>query len=521
MRQGSTAADPPTDPAGPQADPTDPPMPHACREATGLIRRLSALHETGQRGGARRPISESWRRSWDAGIDVEVASAPLVYDRDVIADARAAHPLDPHLPMLRDLLRQVADEAEHIMVITDAEGHALWSDGPAPVRRKAERIGLTEGFCWSEGSVGTNGIGTALATGRPQYVYAAEHVARILHRWSCVGAPITDPDSGAVIGCIDVSATVEVLHPATLALVSAAARLTEAHLEMEMRRRDEVLRERGMRHLKALRGERGVLVTPTGRVLAGDPADWHGVRLAAPTAGEHVTLPDGRSAVAEPAGELFLVRSPAPPGSVVSTADAGAADGPGADGERPLLTLSLLGTDRPYARVDGRRVPLSLRHAEIVALLALHPDGLTGDRLSLELYGEDGSPVTIRAEIHRLRAQLGDLVRAKPYRLECEVDADFLAVRRLLEENDVTGAARLWRGGLLPRSDAPALRIERDELSARMRRQVLDRGGNEVLWTYAQTEPGRDDYEVLERLANVLPPGDPRLGTVASRLHEF
>ncbi|MCQ0014089.1 hypothetical protein [Actinomadura madurae] len=40
----------------------------------------------------RQPIAESWRRSRDAGIDAGVAAAPLVFDRDVLADARAAHP---------------------------------------------------------------------------------------------------------------------------------------------------------------------------------------------------------------------------------------------------------------------------------------------------------------------------------------------------------------------------------------------------------------------------------------------
>ncbi|GAA2611023.1 GAF domain-containing protein [Actinomadura fulvescens] len=488
------------------------PNPHACRDASELIRRLSAAQEAADPAAARPPISESWRRSWHAGIDTAVSSAPLVYDRDTIADARVSHPLGRHLPMLRGLLRRVADETAHLMVITDGQGHALWTDGPRQVRYAAEQVGLNEGFCWSEGSVGTNGIGTALATGRPEYVYSAEHVARVLHRWSCAGAPVTDPDSGAVIGCIDVSATVDALHPATLSLVDAAAQLAEAHLEMEMRRRDETLRERGMRHLRALRGERGMLVTPTGRLLAGEPAEWRGLRLPAPAPGAHLLLPDGRQSIAEPVGELFLVRLPGPSG----VPSGGSGSRPGA--VRPLLTLSLLGTERPHARLDGRRLPLSLRHAEIVALLALHPRGLNADRLSLELYGDAGNPVTIRAEIHRLRAQLGELVQAKPYRLACEVDADFLAVRRLLDEGDVASAVRLYRGELLPRSDAPAIRIERDELAVRLRRQVLDHGGTESLWSYAQTEPGRDDIEVLQRLDSVLPPGDPRRVTVETRL---
>jgi hypothetical protein len=456
---------------------------------------------------AVRPlISESWRRSRDAGVDAAVAAAPLAFDRDSLADARIAHPLRPHLPMLEALLRRVADETEHLMVITDGAGHVLWTQGPPAARRAADAIGLTEGFRWSEDAVGTNGIGTALATGRPEYVYAAEHVAHVLHRWSCAGAPIIDPDSARVVGCIDVSATVRALHPATVALVAAAARLAEARLENEMLARDERLRERLLPHLRGLGGA-GLLVTATGRILAAGTAGLRGRRVAVPEAGGTLTLPDGRVAVAEPLGEAFLLRAT---GRASSPPRAGEADG-------PPLTLALLGDGPPHALLDGRRHDLTLRHAEILALLALHPRGLSGDRLALYLYGDDGSPATVRPEIHRLRQQFGDIVRARPYRLGCAVEADFLTVRRLLDEGDVAGAVRLYGGELLPRSDAPAIRAERDELAVRVRRQALDRGGADALWAYAQTEPGRTDLEALERLRTVLPAGDPRRATVTSR----
>lgn len=463
----------------------------------------------------RQPIVESWRRSQNAGVDAGVMAAPLVFDRDVLADARAAHPLERHLPMLEALLRRVADETEHLMVITDETGNALWTQGPPSVRRAADAIGLTEGFRWSEDAVGTNGIGTALATGRPEYVYAAEHVAHVLHRWSCAGAPVTDPDTGRIVGCIDVSATVNALHPATVALVAAAARLAESRLENEMLARDERLRERLLPHLRGLRGA-GALVTSTGRILAA--ADGlRGLRVPVPEPGGTVVLPDGRTAVAEPLGEAFLLRLP----SVVGRVDRGTPSGRDA-AVRPaageaLLTLSVLGGGQPHAHLDGRRFDLTLRHAEILTLLALHPRGLSGDRLALYLYGDDGSPATVRPEIHRIRQQFGGIVRARPYRLGCAVEADVLTVRRLLDAGDVAGAVRLYGGELLPMSDAPGVRAERDELAVRVRRQAVDRGGADALWTYVQTEPGRADLEALERLRAVLPAGDPRRAAVTSR----
>lgn len=489
------------------------PLPHSCSDPPGLARRLGAVHESLLEGivhgpgalteaGAREVICASWRRSLAAGVNPEVAAAPLVYDQDRIGDARARHPLDPHLPMLRSTLRGAADATSHLMVITDEGGHVLWSEGTPQVLRKADVVGLREGFCWSEGSVGTNGIGTALSMGGSAYVYSAEHLARALHDWSCAASTITDPDSGRIIGCIDISATIRELHPATVALVSAAARLAEARLALEMHTRDDRLRGRFRRHLASLRGQPGALVTPTGRILATEPEGWWTHRIALPEGGGPLLLPDGRTAVAESLGDVFLLR---------------ALDLVAPELRRPLLSLRLLG-DQPEARLDGRILPLSQRHAEILALLALNPRGLNADQCSYHLYGDEGNPVTLRAEIHRLRAQLGTLVLAKPYRLNCDVDADFLTVRRLLADGRGTAAARLYCGPLLPRSESPTLRIVRDELAAQLRRQLLDWGAPDALWAYAETEDGQDDLEVLTRLVAVLPTDDAR--RVSARLRQ-
>jgi hypothetical protein len=437
-------------------------------------------------------VADSWRRSIAAGVDPGTRCAPQAFDADTVADVREAHPLDRHLPMLRETLRGMADASAHLMVITDAEGQVLWSEGPRGVRRRADGIGLVEGFRWTEEAIGTNGIGTALSIGAPVYIQATEHLVRALHPWCCVAAPIADPDTGEVIGCIDVSGTESTMHPAIIALVATAARLTEAQLTLEMNRRDEHLRARYLRHL---RGDTRALVTATGRILAADPDGWRGGRVAVPGAGGRVALPDGRTAVAEMLDQAFLLRI---------------------GDDRPSLALRLLGDEQPCAFLDGRRIPLSLRHAELLALLAVHPRGLTCEQSSFHLYGDAGNPATVRAEIHRLRGRLGDVVRAKPYRLDCDVEADFLAVRRLLGVGDVAKAVRLYEGPLLPRSESPAIQSERDDLDAQLRRQLLHRGGVDDLWAYAQT--GEDDLEILGRLSSVLPPGDPR--RVAAQLRE-
>ncbi|MFF0573148.1 GAF domain-containing protein [Streptosporangium saharense] len=467
--------------------------------------RLRRLHES-VLSGARPPdgalrglISDSWRRSMDAGVDPEASAAPPAFEREDLAEVRSHHPMGALLPLVSGTLLDAASASAHILMVTDEEGRVLWRDGDRQVMGMADEVGLADGFHWGERAIGTNGMGTALATRSPVHVFSAEHLVRALHPWSCSAAPIVDPDSGEVIGCVDISGTMHALHPTTVALVETTAKLAESHLALRMRERDDLFRTRNDEHLTALRGEPGALVTATGRVVASDRTRPWGERVRLPASGDRVVLPDGETALLSPVRDGFLLR-------VLGGADA------------PVLSLSFLGSRHPTADLDGAHVPLSPRHAEILTVLALNPRGVTAEQLSFHLYGDAGNPVTARAEIHRLRLQLGPVVAARPYRLTCVVRADFLALRRLLAGEDAAAVARAYGGPLLPRSDAPAVRDEREELECRVRAHLLTRGSPDDLWAYANTEGARGDVHVLERLVAMLPPGDHRAVTAAIRL---
>lgn len=447
-------------------------------------------------------IFASWRRSLDAGVDLGARSAPLAFEGWDLREIRSAHPMSELLPIITGTLLGAAEASGQVLVVADAGGGVLWRDGDRRTMRRADEVGLAEGFDWSEKAIGTNGLGTALATRRPLHVFAAEHLVRMLHVWSCSAAPILDPDSGDLLGCVDVSGTAQTMHPATVALVEATARLAESHLTLRMLERDGRLRRRHERHLTALRGEPGALVTTTGRIVAGDDARQWGHRVRLPETGHRVILPDGRSAFLETLGDDgFLLRLTGP-------------------ARGPVLALSFLGTEHPSARLDGARLSLSLRHAEILTLLALNPRGMTAAQLSFHLYGDEGNPVTVRAEIHRLRSQLGPTIAAKPYRLTCAVEADFLELKKLLAADETGPAARAYRGPLLPRSEAPALRREREELEGQIRAHLLRRGDPDDLWAYAETEYGRSDIQILERLVATLPHHDHRAVAARIRLND-
>ncbi len=450
----------------------------------------------------RELIADSWQRSLAAHIDPDHSDPLHVYDHREVTQVRDGHPLAEVLPVLRDTLVAIADDAVHMMIVTDGQGHILWREGHKGVLRTAESVGLVEGTRWAEDSIGTNAMGTAIAADQAVQIHSAEHIVRNLHAWTCSGAPIHDPDSGDVIGAVDLSGPLHTMHPTGLALVAAAARLAHGHLKAQLAARDARLLARTLPHLAGLRGETAAILGSGGRVLAAQPLGWLPERLQLPTCGDRISLGDLGEGLLEPLADGWLLRLHNPDGRSL-----------------PVLDLRFLGVSRPLATLQGRPTPLTRRHAEVLTLLALHPEGLTGDELTTALYGDAGKTVTVRAEVHRLRTVLGPgVLRTMPYQLHARVIADFVEVKRALAEGRVRDAARGYRGSLLPHSDAPGVWEEREMLAAAMRRVAIDSGDVDAMRMLAETADGVCDYELTERLIQALPVRDPWRAILSVRL---
>ena len=410
-------------------------------------------------GCVRDLIADSWRRSAGAGVRPEGHVPPRVHAEDDLRTLREEHPLARMMPTLRHLLLDVAEAAQHLVAVCAADGELLWVEGPARVRVAAEdTMNFAEGTLWSERGAGTNALGTALAVGHPIQVFSAEHYNTTVHPWTCSAAPIFDPGSGRLLGTIDLTGPFRMTHPHSLALVTAAAGAATGALRHELSQHDERLRDRYIRRL-AHPGRRPTgVVTSTGRVVMAQPVGWMGTHVALPAPGETGTLPDGRPFGAEPIGTdggwLVWAASESAPAAPVRR-----------------LRLRLLG--EPAAWLDGEPLHLSPRHAEILALLVAHPDGLGAERLGAELAGPGYSRTSVRSEVSRLRRLLGTCLATRPYRLVAEVEADLVDLRRHLGHGRVDDALELTRAGpVVPRSRAPGVERLRAGLAADLRGAV-------------------------------------------------
>jgi hypothetical protein len=183
--------------------------------------------------------------------------------------------------------------------------------------------------------------------------------------------------------------------------------------------------------------------------------------------------------------EQAMPRSHEHPGQLVSPAS------PEEDG----LTLRLLGTAE--AHLDGNRLLLNRRQTEILALLAMNPDGVSLERLHALVYGDQGVTLsTLKAEVSHLRSALGGQLTSRPYRLTMPVATDVESVLAAVGRGDVSAALTAYRGDLMPGTNSPALAELGEYVAVAVREALLADPRPEAVVRYSELAPY--DAEVLE-----------------------
>lgn len=231
----------------------------------------------------RGVVLDSWQRCLSEAVDPGSGCAPCAAGEHIRQLTWQNRDLcDAARPVLEGL-REVLKECGTLIMLSDPQGIILMLVGETRVRSAGEAINLAVGGQWAEEVIGTNAIGTAIATGGPVQIHASEHFCLDVKRWTCAAAPIRDPASRALLGVLDVSGVKESFHGHTLGLVMMAAR----QIEGEIARRDGLLQgrllSRSLEHFGRYPNDGLVLCDHRGRIIrANGPLpevlSAHGVR---------------------------------------------------------------------------------------------------------------------------------------------------------------------------------------------------------------------------------------------------
>ncbi|SFC89007.1 Transcriptional regulatory protein, C terminal [Nocardioides terrae] len=193
----------------------------------------------------------------------------------------------------------------------------------------------------------------------------------------------------------------------------------------------------------------------------------------------------------------------------------GAVSGPPDEQTAPGLVMTLLGTADTW--LDGQRLLLNRRQTEILALLALHPDGLSLEQLHAALYGDQAVTFsTLKAEVSHLRHALGGQLASRPYRLLMPVATDVEQVLSLLRRGRVGAAVDAYGGDLLPGTNSPALADLAEYVAVAVREALLVNPQPDAVLRYIELAPY--DAEVVESCLARLLPTHPAVPLLRARL---
>jgi transcriptional regulator of acetoin/glycerol metabolism len=176
------------------------------------------------------------------------------------------------------------------------------------------------------------------------------------------------------------------------------------------------------------------------------------------------------------------------------------------------LSLRLLGTAE--AHLDGERLLLNRRQTEVLAVLAMNPEGVSLERLHALVYGDKGVTLsTLKAEVSHLRSALHGQLTSRPYRLTMPVTSDVDTVLAAVRRGDVGAALTSYGGDLLPGTNSPALAELGEYVAVAVREALLADPRPEAVVRYTELAPY--DAEVIEvclaRLGSSPHPAKPLL----------
>jgi len=185
-------------------------------------------------------------------------------------------------------------------------------------------------------------------------------------------------------------------------------------------------------------------------------------------------------------------------------------------GEGATLGLSFLGGTLYTMGSDVDR--LTTQNAECVVAIATSRRDLNLERLSIALYGENGAVGTAKARVSRLRNTIP--LTSRPYRIAVPFRADFVELMEHLVQGRVRQALSLYRGPLLPDSEAPVVVELREHIDESLRQAVLASGDHEAMLELAKRTDDQD-LELLEAAARHMPQNDPQSPLLRARIRQI
>src|SRR6056297_546925 len=176
-------------------------------------------------------VKEAWDRCLAYEVDYNGGYGDIIPEDELneILD-RKENLIDIADPVMENIF-SIIRETSFSLVLTDENGVIIHVKENESIHKKHNSLRFIRGTTWDEKNVGANAIGTALAAETDIHMLGAEHFCKSHHPWTCSAALIRN-SLGEIIGCLDISGSVEDDHIHTFGIVTYAAKIIEKQMDL-------------------------------------------------------------------------------------------------------------------------------------------------------------------------------------------------------------------------------------------------------------------------------------------------
>jgi sigma-54 dependent transcriptional regulator, acetoin dehydrogenase operon transcriptional activator AcoR len=219
--------------------------------------------------GVRPVIEESWQRCLRNGVDPVTPHPSRSRETARSRTERRQELLDASQTVMAQA-RTALSGCGTMLILADASGVVLRTDGDDNALAAADSVGLTRGTNWSEAERGTSGLGTSLYLGDAIHVHGPEHYCQTHQGWTCSASVVRDPVDEGVLGGLSVAGPSGAFDPHLFPLVLASA----VGVRLALAEREDLRRQRLLEHALGMLSQRAttglMLFDRRGRLVTAD-----------------------------------------------------------------------------------------------------------------------------------------------------------------------------------------------------------------------------------------------------------
>ena len=175
----------------------------------------------------RQEVLKSWQRCKEHHLSATQMKPRRIYDALTLSRIQEENRklMEISEPIMQTISQFISGSG-FIIALADRNGVILRLMGDESMMDAVRDGGFVEGADWSEGSAGSNAIGTALVIRKPIQFCGYEHFCTFTQRTACSSAPIRSPE-GALLGVIDLTGRFKSVNDHTLGMAVAMAAAIE------------------------------------------------------------------------------------------------------------------------------------------------------------------------------------------------------------------------------------------------------------------------------------------------------